>query len=172
MRLQVRYWSLMYKKILEYIKNLKSAFEIIQKLKSLHGNEKSDDIQNWMKKMYSLSTKNLMECKDVINQINEIFDIMERNKADLGVWEKIRILYLSFPRSLKDQIHPDGTETVENFLTEVKNKINFQIYLHSTVDYNKNIDIKEDLIELDFIDNQGQKRNLLSFKRKLSIKEK
>jgi len=45
---------------------------------------------------------------------------MERNKANLGVWEKIRILYLSFPKSLKDQIHPDGTETVENFLTEVK----------------------------------------------------
>jgi len=90
------------KEILEYIKNLKSAFEIIQKLKSLYGNEKSADIQYWMKKMYSLRAKNLMECKDVINQINEIFNIMERNKANLGVWEKIRILYLSFPKSLKD----------------------------------------------------------------------
>jgi len=65
----------------------------MQKLRSLYGNKKTADIQYWMKKMYSLRAKILSECKDVINQINEIFDIMNRNNANLGEWERIRILF-------------------------------------------------------------------------------
>ncbi len=50
------------------------------KLKSLYGKEKFSYVQYWMKKMYFLRAKNLSDCKDVINKIKEIFDIMEKSK--------------------------------------------------------------------------------------------
>ncbi len=65
----------------------------MEKLKSLYGEEKSSDIQYWMKKIYSLKAKNLSDCKDVINKIKEIFDIMEKNKVSLGNWEMTRIYF-------------------------------------------------------------------------------
>jgi len=87
---------------LEFIKGLDTAYKFVEKLKSLYGKKKSSDVQYWMRKMYSLKAKNLSDCKDVINQIKEIFDIMTKNNANLGDWEKIRVLYLSFPKILKD----------------------------------------------------------------------
>eukprot|EP00833_Pecoramyces_ruminatium_P002444 jgi/Orpsp1_1/1176476/evm.model.c7180000057769.1 len=149
------------KEILEYIKRINSAYDIMQKLKTLYGKKKSSDVQYWMRKMYSLKAKNLSECKDVINQIKEIFNIMTRNNANLGVWKKTRILYLSFPKILRDQIHPDGTQTMDEFLNEITNKINFHIYLHSTIDFNKNIKSNEDLMDIDFIEH-GKKNNHVS----------
>ena len=160
------------KDILEYIKRLESAFDIMQKLKSLYGNKKSADIQYWMKKMYSLRAKNLFECKDVINQINEIFDIMNRNNANLGEWEKIRILYLSFPKALKDQIHPTCTEKVEQFLSDAINKINFQLYLHSTIDYNKNINMDDDYMDIDLVEPNNKGISYISKNRNFSNKQK
>jgi len=50
---------------------------------------------------------------------------MTRNNANLGDFEKIHVLYLSFPKFLKDQIHLDGIETGNEFLTAAINKINF-----------------------------------------------
>jgi len=87
------------KGVLDYIKNLSNAYEIMEKLQSLYGKEKSADVQYWMKKMYSLKARNLSECKDVINKIKEIFDIMAKNKASLGDWEKIRIYTYHFQKS-------------------------------------------------------------------------
>ncbi|ORX50269.1 hypothetical protein BCR36DRAFT_326810, partial [Piromyces finnis] len=144
------------KEVLDYIKRLSSAYDIMKKLKSMYGKKKSADIQYWMKKMYSLKATDLSECKDVINQIKEIFDIMSRSNANLGDWEKIRVLYLSFPKTLRNYIHPDGTETVEDFLNQAINKINFLIYLNSSIDYNRSINANDDLMDIDFI-NRSEK---------------
>ena len=77
--------------------------------------------------------------------------------------EKNRILYLSFPKSLRDQIHPDGTENVDEFLKEALNKINFQIYLHSTIDYNKNITSNEDFMDIDLINHTDNNEKDISY---------
>jgi len=87
------------KEILEYIKRLSTSYEIMQKLRSLYGKKKSSDVQYWFKKMYSLKAKNLSDCKDVINQIKEIFDIMEGNNATLGEWKKIEFFTYPFPKA-------------------------------------------------------------------------
>jgi len=151
------------KEILEYIKRLSTSYEIMQKLRSLYGKKKSSDVQYWLKKLYSLRAKDLSDCKDTINQIKEIFEIMEGNNATLGEWEKIRILYLSFPKNLRDQIHPDGTENVDDFIKEALNKINFQIYLHSTIDYNKNIISNNDFMDIDYINHADSNEKDISY---------
>ncbi|ORX44816.1 hypothetical protein BCR36DRAFT_121409 [Piromyces finnis] len=48
---------------LEHIKTLDTAFEIMQKLKTLYQGSESSDIQHWMKKLYSLKAKSLTACK-------------------------------------------------------------------------------------------------------------
>jgi len=52
---------------------------------------------------------------------------MEKNNIKLGTWEKIRVLYLSYPKILRDLIHPNGTETVDNFHEKFISKTNFHI---------------------------------------------
>lgn len=69
---------------------------------------------------------------------------------------KNKNLYLPFPKILKEQIHPDGTQTIDDFLTGATNKINFNIYLNSTIDYNKSINRNEDLMDLDSIKPKGK----------------
>ncbi|ORX33612.1 hypothetical protein BCR36DRAFT_448949 [Piromyces finnis] len=85
----------------------------MQKLKVLYRKKKIADPNYWLKKLYSLKAKNLTDCKDIINQINEIFYVMNRNNIQLGTWEKIRVLYLSFPKNLREKIHPNGNESGE-----------------------------------------------------------
>jgi len=64
------------KEVFEYIKRLETTFDIMQKLKNLNGKKKSSDLQYRTKEMYSIKAKNLSERRDVINQIEEIFDII------------------------------------------------------------------------------------------------
>jgi len=43
----------------------------------------------------------------------------------------MRIIYFSSPENAQGSNPPDGTKSVEKFLEETLNKINFQIYLNS-----------------------------------------
>ncbi|ORX42078.1 hypothetical protein BCR36DRAFT_338039, partial [Piromyces finnis] len=160
------------KEVLDYIKRLSSGYDIMKKLRSMYGKKKSADIQYWMKKMYSLKATDLSECKDVINQIKEIFDIISRSNANLGDWEKIRVLYLSFPKTLRNYIHPDGTETVEDFLNQAINKINFLIYLNSSIDYNRSINANDDLMDIDFINRSEKDISYISKNKNKNYKPK
>ncbi|ORX54253.1 hypothetical protein BCR36DRAFT_322632, partial [Piromyces finnis] len=138
---------------LEHIKTLDTAFEIMQKLKTLYQGSESSDIQHWMKKLYSLKAKSLTDCKDVLHQISEIFSVLESNNSNLGDWEKTRIIYYSLPQCMRTQIHPDGTKKIKDFLTEVNNKVNFQIYLQKNIKYNQSIinNEQDDLMDIDFV---------------------
>jgi len=86
--------------VLNYIRYLTTAYDIMEKLKTLYGKKKTADLNYLLKKLYSLKAKkNLSDCKDIINQIKEIFEVMEKNNIKLGTWEKIRVLYLSYPKN-------------------------------------------------------------------------
>jgi len=89
------------KETLEFIKGLDTAYKIMEKLKSLYGKKKSSDVQYWMRKMYSLKAKNLSDCKDVINQIKEIFDIMTKKQRKSRRLGKNSSFILIFPKNLK-----------------------------------------------------------------------
>ncbi|ORX52650.1 hypothetical protein BCR36DRAFT_286510, partial [Piromyces finnis] len=150
------------------------------------GNE-SSDIQHWMKKLYSLKAKSLTDCKDVLHQINEIFSVMKSNNSNLGDWEKTRIIYYSLPQCMRTQIHPDGTKKIKDFLTEVNNKVNFQIYLQKNIKYNQSIinNDQDDLMDIDFVGRrskndysnhnsseatqQGNQKQLLCLKKRILL---
>ncbi|ORX64616.1 hypothetical protein BCR32DRAFT_251017 [Anaeromyces robustus] len=110
----------------------------MKKLRNLFEKKKFANVNYWVRRLYSLKDKNLSECKDILNQINEIFEIMVNNDIKLS------------------------TETVEDFLKEAMNKINYQIYLHSTFDYNRSISDNKDLIELDNI--ETKRKNNYNYK--------
>ena len=145
--------------VLSYIRYLTTAYDIMEKLKVLYGKKKTADLNYWLKKLYSLKAKNLSECKDIINQIKEIFEVMDKNNIRLGTWEKIRVLYLSYPKVLRDLIHPSGTETVDDFLEESINKINFHIFLHSAINFDRSVTDKGDFMDIDNIESSGSKNN-------------
>ena len=137
---------------LSYIRYLTTAYDIMEKLKTLYGKKKTADLNYWLKKLYSFKAKDLSDCKDVINQINEIFNVMDKSNIKLGTWEKIRILYLSYPKALRDLVHPDGTETLKDFLEDSTNKINFHIYLHSTINFDRSTKGDEDFMDIDNVE--------------------
>ena len=64
---------------LSYIRYLTTAYDIMEKLKTLYGKKKTADLNYWLKKLYSFRAKDLSDCKDVINQINEIFNVMDKS---------------------------------------------------------------------------------------------
>jgi len=87
----------------------------MKKLTTLYGKKKSTDTEFWMKKMYSIKAKNLHECKGVINGLNEIFEKLESSNIKLTDLEKIRIMFLAFPKFLRDHIQTNGKEVLPNF---------------------------------------------------------
>jgi len=68
------------------------------------------------------------------------------------------------------QIHPDETEPIEYFLQEAANKVNFLIYLHRIIYYNRNINSYEGAIDIDFIKQKGNQYNISKSKRNFNSK--
>ena len=101
---------------IKHIKGLRTAFEIIEKLKAIYKGNESADIHLLIEKLYTLKAKDISNCKDVLNQINEIFKKLEKNNTNLSNLEKLRIIYLSFPNELKYHLRPKGNENVDNFI--------------------------------------------------------
>jgi len=113
------------KDVLKHIKNLQTASDIMTKLKEFYKGSENADIQLLMDKLYSLKTKGINDCKDVINEIKEIFSSLEKHRTYLGKLEKLRILYRSFSVDLKIRLQPRGNEDVENFIKEAFDILNF-----------------------------------------------
>jgi len=125
---------------IKYIKGLRTAFEIIEKLKAIYKGNKSADIHLLIEKFYTLKAKDISNCKDDLNQTNEIFKKLEKNNTNLSSLEKLRIIYLSFPNELKYHLRPKGNENVDNFIQQAYDVNNFQMYLkHNTKYKNSNI---------------------------------
>jgi len=58
---------------IKHIKGLRTAFEIIEKLKIIYKGNEFVDIHFLIGKLYTLKAKGISNCKDVLNQINELF---------------------------------------------------------------------------------------------------
>ena len=65
--------------VLNYIRYLTTSYDIMEILKTLYGKKKTADLNYWLKKLYPSKTKNLSDCKDIINHIKEIFEVIEKN---------------------------------------------------------------------------------------------
>jgi len=104
---------------LKHIENLQNTFDIIAILKELYNGSENADVQLLMVKLYSLKTKSIYSCKDVISEIKKkIFSSLEKHNIYLGKLEKLMILYLSFPVNLKILLQPRGNEDVDNFIKD------------------------------------------------------
>jgi len=114
----------------EYIKRETTAYSTIKKLESLYRRHKTFSVQCWMDKLNSLRANNIDECSNVMNQIMEIFRIMEYNKHSLGDQEKLAIIYNSLPEEIKMTTTPSIDDPPNEFYEKVTKIITFKLYIN------------------------------------------
>jgi len=110
------------------IKGLTTAFAVMEKIKTLYGRRRSDDVQYLLKKMYSIKAKSIYECKEAVTELLEIFEKLNNLNVNMDELEKIRILYLSFPLILQIMAVPEENQNLDNYLSKVRHIVNFRIY--------------------------------------------
>ena len=116
---------------LEVEKEKPQTNETIKAINGLEKDIKEAEAQDALAS--TIINKNVsQEVLNYIRYFTFVYDIMEKlkkkkkkNNIKLGTWEKIRVIYLSYPKILRDLIHPSGTEMVDSFLEESIKKINF-----------------------------------------------
>ena len=146
--------------IVDKITNLKTAFAVMEKIKTLYSKKKNSDIQYLLKKMYSTKAKSIYECKEVITDLLEIFEKLENLKVKMDEIEKIRILYLSFPAAFRMTIFPREEETLNSFLKHAQHVINFQVYaLNANDGISNESTSNEDFMDIDNINSIEKKIN-------------
>jgi len=117
------------KDVFDFIKRDENAYFRMKKLIKLYKRQDAFSIQNWMKKLNSIKAENLHECSNKLNQIIEIFKLLESHNHVLSNQEKLSIMYNSLPDDLQNLIMPSVDQNANEFYNEINKKLTFKLYL-------------------------------------------
>ncbi|ORX45400.1 hypothetical protein BCR36DRAFT_372763 [Piromyces finnis] len=88
-------------KIKYYIKDCSTAYEKMEKLKSLYEVDKATFCGMWMKRLYSIRAKSVRDTMEIINEILELFKLLKESLMEPPKIEQITIMYDALPKELK-----------------------------------------------------------------------
>ncbi|ORX59057.1 hypothetical protein BCR36DRAFT_453294 [Piromyces finnis] len=128
---------------------MESAFLMLKKIQRNYGGGEND-ITYWMMKSDSLKTSNEKEITNVLEEMTNIFDTLEKADCKLSNTEKLKYLYNALPGEyMKKYILKDSTK-YEELNKEIREDIKNRAYvLDWTVDNRR-----DDPMEIDFV-NRG-----------------
>jgi len=84
--------------ILRYYINIKSSYQLMQKLKKKYGGGETD-IRYWIRKLNNLKAKNTEEIAFVLDEMFNIFETLSNNSQVISDREKIKFMYESMPKN-------------------------------------------------------------------------
>jgi len=151
------------KDVFEFIKRDKNAYLQMKKLKKLFKREKSFRVQNWMNKLNSIKANDVRECANKLNQITEIFKLLDSHNYLLGNQEKLRLMYKALPDELQEVILPPVDEDPKKFYKNIIKKTSFKIYTNENQkiinQYNNHYQNENQIYNVEKYNNNNEKYN-------------
>eukprot|EP00833_Pecoramyces_ruminatium_P016378 jgi/Orpsp1_1/1190410/evm.model.d7180000078806.1 len=117
-------------KIKVYIKDCKSAKDKMIKIRDLYSTDESEFYAKWIKKLYTIKAKNIENTMNIMNEIIELFRLLEKSPMKPTDLEKLTIMYKALPPILKSKVNFTSSLTIKEFYDEIKNKCIIYNYLN------------------------------------------
>ena len=114
--------------VLKYIRRLDRASQKMDKLKRLFQRDESEYLSHWHRKLYTLKASNISKTMEVINDIMELFNLLENTTMNPNNWEKLTIMHNALPDNIKNVVNFSAAITPEEFYNDIKNKVSIRNY--------------------------------------------
>ncbi|KAL6616859.1 hypothetical protein U3516DRAFT_867279, partial [Neocallimastix sp. 'constans'] len=97
-----------------YIKDCESAFLKMKKLKDLYEVDDTANYGRYMQRIYSLKAKNINDTIPVINEIMELFRILNKSSMSPSKLEMLTIMFEALPKELQENVNYSSSSTVDS----------------------------------------------------------
>jgi len=129
--------------------NIKSPFQIMQKLRKKYGGGETD-IRYWIRKLNNLKAKNTEEITYVLDEMFSIFETLEGKKQVISDREKLKFMYDSMPKNFRNYLDIDEDTKPQELYNKINKKLNMIAYLEGGKDYNYYY--QDDPMEIDIVE--------------------
>ena len=85
------------KEVKRKVRNAKTAYDIMTKIKEHYDKSKSKDVDHYIKKLNSLKSKSIDDSLEIMSEITDIFKILDEKNYKLGTLEKAKHIYFAVP---------------------------------------------------------------------------
>ena len=131
----------------DYI-NIKSSYQLMQKLKKKYGGSETD-IRYWIRKLNNLKAKNTEEIAFVLDEMFNIFETLSNNSQVISDREKIKFMYESMPKNFRNYLDIDEDTKPTDLYNKINKKLNMIAYLEGGEDYKQYY--QDDPMEVDIV---------------------
>ena len=136
--------------VLKYIRRLDSAFCKMNKIKELYKRDDKEYLNFWYRKLYSLKAKDISDTMEIINEIMELFNLLQNTSMNPNDWEKLSIMHNALPEDIKKFVNFSANVTPVDFYNDIKNKVSIRNYNNQHYSYNSsNISNENDENDMD-----------------------
>jgi hypothetical protein len=115
-------------KVLTYIQNINNPREKIEKLEFLYHRDEEEKYSLLLARIYNLKAKNVQNVMDVLNEIVEIFNVLDDTNLRINNLEKLIIMQEALPRDLAKEFKPRANIDPTAFYNEIKDTVTFYNY--------------------------------------------
>ena len=108
----------------------------MKKLKDLYEVDDTANHGRYLQRIYSLKAKNINDTIPVINEIMELFRILNKSSMSPSKLEMLTIMFEALPKELQEKVNYSSSSTVDSFYKEIKDKQTTIAYRKSRGDTN------------------------------------
>ncbi|KAG4091632.1 hypothetical protein H8356DRAFT_952267 [Neocallimastix lanati (nom. inval.)] len=141
------------KEVKKKIRNSKTAYNIMAKIKEHYDKSKSNDVDHYIRKLNSLKSKNIDDSLEVISEIIDIFEILDEKNYRLGTLEKAKYINFAVPTEIRLRLPLKHDMDIDDFVSNVKEQINvLQYFLGKTTGKETKSNKIDDFMDIDYVE--------------------
>ena len=141
------------KEVKRKIRNAKTAYSIMTKIKEYYDKSKSNDVNHYIRKLNSLKSKNIDDSLEVISEITDIFEILDKKNYRLGTLEKEKYIYFAIPTEIRLRLPIKHDMDIDDFVSNAKEQINvLQYFIRKTTGKETKSNKIDDYLDIDYIE--------------------
>ena len=154
------------------IEDLDTPFEVMNAIKEEYDDEKSEDTERLIRKLYTLKARKLNQVASVLRKIKDVLTTLEKKNYTIGNMEKIRLVYYALPSELQDLKMFTGNESLDEAITKINNSVTLREFVNrgNTISCAENTKgkgkekeneklSKSDLMDIDFLSTPKREDN-------------
>ncbi|ORY57940.1 hypothetical protein LY90DRAFT_506340 [Neocallimastix californiae] len=160
------------KEVKKKIRNSKTAYNIMAKIKEHYDKSKSNDVDHYIRKLNSLKSKNIDDSLEVISEIIDIFEILDEKNYRLGTLEKAKYINFAVPTEIRLRLPLKHDMDIDDFVSNVKEQINvLQYFLGKTTGKETKSNKIDDFMDIDYHVREQRRISTLNHCRKSNKKD-
>ena len=141
------------KEVKRKIRNTKTAYDIMTKIKDHYDKTKSKDVDHYIKRLNSLKSKNIDDSLEIMSEITDFFEILDEKNYKLGTLEKAKHIYFAVPTEIRMRLQLKPDMDFDNFVEDARSQINvLQYFLGKTVEKETKTKKVDDFMDIDYVE--------------------